>query len=384
MSLDISRIDSELLAEHAGNPTRTAVQEWDELVARSDADDVAQLSAWAEVRAVHGYRPTYVFVRQGGRLVAGAQILLRRIPLLGTIGYLPYGPVIDPFVERRDQVRERLAAELTAAGRRMRMLFVQPPVGAEDVTDALLARRFRPSDALIAPRASVRLDLTASEEDLVRALPRRLRTWTRQWSNRGVKVRVGDATDIARFAEMLGDTATHHRFSPHSEEYLRRQFDALAPGGHAELLIGEADGRIVAGELFTACGRVVTTRLCGLDRDPVALKLNVASAVTWEGIRRAKARGYRVIDFGGFKAASLAALDADPEGGVTRLTGPDQAKLKFGGDVVRYPGAVEMISSPVVRVLYDVARRSWVGRKAVAGARSVLRGGLAPLRRRSG
>jgi len=236
-------------------------------------------------------------------------------------------------------VTERLTAELSRSGRQLRMLFVQPPVGAEDVSASLLDAGFRPSDALIAPRASVRLDITPPEEELVARLPRRLRTWTRQWSKRGVRVRVGNSQDISRFAELLDNTAAHHRFNPHSEEYLRMQYDALAWRGNAVLFVGEANGRPVAGELFTACGTVVTTRLCGLDRDAETLKLNVASAVTWEGIRWAKANGYHTVDFGGFKSASLKALDANPGTETRALAGPDQAKLKFGGEVVRYPEA---------------------------------------------
>ena len=382
MSVSYSHVDNALVAEHTSTPDQDVLRGWDEVVERSGVDDVAQLSAWSDIRAAHGYEPIYVFIRQGDRLVAGAQILCRRVPVLGTIGYLPYGPVIAPDVDPRDQVTRQLAAKLSKTGRQLRMLFVQPPVGAEDVSASLLDAGFRPSDALIAPRASVRLDITPPEEELVARLPRRLRTWTRQWSKRGVRVRVGNAEDVARFAELLDNTAAHHRFNPHSEEYLRMQYDTLASRGNAVLLIGEANGRPVAGELFTACGTVVTTRLCGLDRDAETLKLNVASAVTWEGIRWAKANGYHTVDFGGFKSASLQALDANPEAETRALAGPDQAKLKFGGEVVRYPEAVEIISSPVARFLYDAARRHPIGRRVVAGARTVLRGTISLRRKR--
>jgi len=216
MSVSYSKVDNELVAEHTSTPTRDALREWDELVERSRADDVAQISAWADIRATHGYRPTYIFIRHQNRLIAGAQILCRRVPVLGTIGYLPFGPVIALDVDSRDQVTERLTAELSRSGRQLRMLFVQPPVGAEDVSASLLDAGFRASDALIAPRASVRLDITPPEEELVARLPRRLRTWTRQWSKRGVRVRVGNSQDISRFAELLDNTAAHHRFNPHS------------------------------------------------------------------------------------------------------------------------------------------------------------------------
>jgi lipid II:glycine glycyltransferase (peptidoglycan interpeptide bridge formation enzyme) len=363
-----------VIAEHATRVPVHVLEEWDDLVDRSRADDVAQLSTWAEIRASSGYRSEYVFVRRGAELVAGAQILCRRIPVFGTLGYVPYGPVVEPGTPHRAAVAELLVAELTKIARTFRMMFVQPPVRAEDLSSALLAAGFRRSDAMIAPTASVRLDLTVSEQALVRQLPRRLRTWTRQWPNRGVKIRVGGSEDVPVLAGLLARTARHQRFTPFPEQYLRLLYDKLAERGKAVLLIGEVNGRTMAAELFTACGTVVTTRLCGLDRDPESARRNVASAVTWEGIRWAKTHGYDSFDFGGLRPEALEILSAAPTGGTSRLSGPDQYKLKFGGDVVRYPDAVELISTPAVRVLYDVARRHPVGRRLVAMARTLLRG----------
>jgi lipid II:glycine glycyltransferase (peptidoglycan interpeptide bridge formation enzyme) len=370
----IERWSGALTVEHVTDAPLVVLEEWDDLVERSQAGDVAQLSTWAEIRASSGFRSAFVFVRRGSRVVAGAQILCRRIPVFGALGYLPYGPVIEPGAPHRAAVTELLVAELSRVARTFRMMFVQPPVGAEDLSSALLAAGFRRSDALIAPAASVRLDLTVPEQALVRRLNRRLRTWTRQWPKRGVTVRVGGSADVAILADLLARTASHHGFTPFPEHYLRLLHDKLAERGKAVLLIGEVNGRAMAAELFTACGTVVTTRLCGLDRDPEAARRNVASAVTWEAIRWAKAHGYDSFDFGGLRPEALDVLRADPTGDTGRVSGPDQYKLKFGGDVVRYPDAVELISAPAVRVLYDVARRHPLGRGLVAMARRLLRG----------
>jgi hypothetical protein len=48
------------------------------------------------------------------------------------------------------------------------------------------------------------------------------------------------------------------------------------------------------------------------------------------------------------------------------LSGPDWYKARFGGQVFRYPSPVELIPSPIVRVSYDLGRRSAVGRKLIA------------------
>jgi hypothetical protein len=110
-----------------GDPDPEVLARWDAMVVGTPQADVAQLSTWARLRATVGYTPLYVLVWRGNGLVAGAQILCRRFPVLGTVGYLPYGPVIAPTAaDRGDVCRELSGALADIARRRLRMLFVQP------------------------------------------------------------------------------------------------------------------------------------------------------------------------------------------------------------------------------------------------------------------
>jgi len=96
-------------------------------------------------------------------LVAGAQILSPRFPVPAADGSLPYGPVIAP-AEVRDDVCHALCGALSDIPRqRMRMLFVQPPDGAQDISSELLKRGFRSSSAEVAPSGSLRIDLAADD-----------------------------------------------------------------------------------------------------------------------------------------------------------------------------------------------------------------------------
>jgi hypothetical protein len=359
-------------------PGLAVLAKWDTMVAGTQQSDVTQLSAWARLRATVGYAPLYVLVWRGVDLVAGAQILYRRFPVLGAVGYLPYGPVISP-AEARDDVCQALCGALSDIPRQqMRMLFVQPPDGAQDISSELLSRGFRSSSAEVAPSGSLRIDLAADEAELRRGLSKRLRTWTRQWPARGVTVRLGDEHDLGLLIDLIGHSANHQGYQPLSGDYLRALYGMLASAGNVALFIGEVHGDALAAELYTACGGMLRLRLRGMDRSGEAARLSLPAAITWEAMRWAKAAGLLWFDFGGLRAPTLQAL-LDGDAGSSEQPSVDRFKTSFGGTPYRYPAAVEMIHSPVLRITYDLTRQWPAGRQLIAQATRMARGRIGPL-----
>lgn len=128
---------------------------------------------------------------------------------------------------------------------------------------------------------------------------------------------------------------------------------------------------------MTTSGGVLKARVTGYDRSEAATRLLVPGAVRWNAIRWAKASGHRWFDFGGLGESSVRALLSEHRVSRTELAGPDQYKVSFGGSAYRYPPAVELISSPVLRAAYDLFRSSEAGRRVLVRVRTVLRGGRA-------
>jgi Acetyltransferase (GNAT) domain/FemAB family len=372
-SPNLPPVPAGLRAEVVPAPAPASLEAWDALVAATPGTDVNQLSAWARVRAVVGYAVTYVFVHDGDRLVGGAQVLHRRFGFGVILAYVPSGPVVAADVRDRAVVVGVLADALAALVNARRALFVQPPDGGDDVSDALSTLGFRPSEAGIAPAGTLRLDLARSEEDLRAGLGRRLRYWTNKWADRGVTVRRGDEADVGLLAELMQHSARHQGYDALPCMYVQSFYRELAPGGHAVLFVGEVHGRPVAADLLTGCGGILKGRLGGFDRSGDASKLSVPAAVRWEAIRWAKREGYRWFDFGGIDTGMLRDLMA----GITndeQWPSADRAKLSFGGSPYAYPPKVERIDSWAARLAYDAARRSRMGRRAIDAAEQRLRG----------
>ena len=347
---------------------------WDALVAATPGTDVSQLSAWSRVRSTVGYRAEYVFAHEEGRLVAGAQVLVRRVGPGPALAYVPSGPVIAADVVDRAAAVAAVADALAGFAGPGRALFVQPPDDGADTSEALLARGFRTSQAGIAPAGTLRLDLAPPEEDLRAGLGRRLRYWTTKWADRGVRVRPGDQDDVALLARLMELTARHHGYASLPRSYLEGFYRELAPGGHAVIFVGEVDGRAVAADLLTGCGGVLKGRLGGFDRSGDASRLSVPGAVRWEAIRWARREGYRWFDFGGIDPGMLRDLVDGVPGREDDWPSADRAKLSFGGRPFVYPTAVESIRPWPVRVAYDAARRDPRGRRLIEATSQRLRG----------
>jgi len=102
------RISERVIVAASAAPGQDVLRQWDTLVHRTPGTDVTQLSAWARVRSAVGYSPLYVLAQRKANLLGGAQLLCRRLPVLGHVGYVPYGPLVDRTVSDWEAVREQV------------------------------------------------------------------------------------------------------------------------------------------------------------------------------------------------------------------------------------------------------------------------------------
>ena len=361
------------LAERPSVPELSA---WDELVVRLSGSDVTQLSSWATIRSTVGYRPLYVFARRAGVLLGGALVLVRKLPVVGGLGYVSYGPIVQDGARRPAVVAVVADALLDLARTRLSALFIQPVAG-EDITSALLERGFRRSTAGVAPASTVRIDLSAPEERLRADLSKRVRRWTNKWAAAGVTVRRGGAADIDVLLCLQRSSARHQGFSEPAPDYVHTLYRELARNAHVELFVGEVHGEPVVAELFTNCGGVLRCRLTGMDRSSAAPALSVTAAVDWAAIRWAKEQGLVGFDFGGL-SAEAGEIVADQGFSSSELDGASRFKVAFGGQLHAYPGAVELIPSPILRGVYDRLGSGSLGRALLDHARRWMRYGPRP------
>jgi lipid II:glycine glycyltransferase (peptidoglycan interpeptide bridge formation enzyme) len=355
-------------------PSEETLAQWDQLVERSGSSDVTQLSSWATVRRCAGYTPVYLLAYRSGQVVGGALVLYRRAFGFITVGYLPYGPVVDREHPDAGDVSLALVDAVSALADELTMLFVQPPEGAEDTSAALRDKGFRVSRAGIAPAGSYRLDLTTPLPEIRGGFSKRLKSWTNRWAAKGVKVRQGDENDLPLLLELMEYTGARQGFTPPPLSYVRTLYLELVETGNAALFIGEVNGAAVSADLVTVCGGMIRGRLGGFNSTGDAGKLSVPAAVRWEIIQWGQREGHRYLDFGGLPEEML--TDMLDRGIHSNDDWPSaqRGKLAFNGRPFRYPTPVEQIRSGAFRIAYDLLRNNPRGQRVLTWAKGRFRG----------
>jgi peptidoglycan pentaglycine glycine transferase (the first glycine) len=314
--------------------------EWDCFLETLPDNLYPQSSLWAKLKAPGGWKHLRLVVREHDRIVGGVQMLLRSLPLVGTVGYVSKGPVIasdDPSVQ------EFLLNQLDRVARaeHIRFLKVQPAQGAEDLAQRLVERGAQPNTMAVSPLATLRIDLRPDPDDILAQMKKSRREDIRRAERRGVTVRVGTETDIPTWFRLRKTHAELRGYDCGSEDYHYRLWSTLSPGDHFRLFVAEYEGQALTIISYIAFGDVLLAQSLG--DSGLHRQLNAPSLLHWRSMLWAKERGYAWYDFGGLTSieAARAILNGEPIpdtkwGRVARF------KRSFGGQLMFYPGVYDI------------------------------------------
>ncbi len=330
-------------------------QDWEEIVAAHPKGSILQTRGWGELKSEFGWE--WDLARVGD---SGAVILYRPLPLsLGTIAYVPRGPVVDWSDPQATAV---LWQEMQATARRHRAwaLWVEPPLlDTPAVRSQLQALGMRPTSRTIQPPRTIEIDLTPSEDDILMRMKSKTRYNIRLAERKGVEVRAGDLQDVATFYQLVETTGERNEFGVHSARYYQRVMEVFQPQGHANLWLAEVAGEVVAGIIVAVLGgRAWYFYGASSNRHR---QMMPTYALQWAAIRWAKARGCTTYDLWGIPDADEETLEAEFTQRSDGLWGVYRFKRGFGGEVTRFVGLWEQPLHP----LYPLAARLYAMRKGV-------------------
>lgn len=320
--------------------------DWDTFLEETTGGDHLQTSLWSQVKASVGWHPIRIVVSCEREIVAGAQILVRDVPIAGSIGVVARGPVL---AYEEPGLAEVVTTELQKITQSypLRYLCVQPPLNYEYLSRSLRDRGFSPSPLKLTAPATTRLDLSNDLDAILAGMKSRTRHNIRRSKRKGVIVRAGTADDLASYYRLVRATTQRKQFAAFSRRYYDELWYVLQPRGYLHLLVAEFEGEIISQLMLIPFGDTVVNKLGVWSGKHGDKRPN--DAIHWGAVELGKSLGLRFYDMGGISArAAKAVLQGKP-----RPESDNQSvtsfKLDFGGDVVVFPTAADYLPNPVYR-----------------------------------
>ncbi|MBN1679770.1 MAG: peptidoglycan bridge formation glycyltransferase FemA/FemB family protein [Anaerolineae bacterium] len=333
---------------------------WDVFVTAHPRAHLLQLSAWGELKGAFGWRPVCVgLADSGGALIAGVQLLLRRLPFrLGWLAYAPYGPLVD--WSDTAQVNALVAAvDHTARQHGAAFLKIEPGYDLDGVDIA--AHGFVPSPQTVQPPRTVVLDIGGDEDSILARMNQGTRRNIRKSDKYEVAIREGTRDDLASFSTLLAETGSRSEFGVHIPAYYRQAFDLFVPPGRAALIMGSYDGQDLAGVMVYAVGRWAWY-ISGASTDRERQRM-ASYGVQWAAIQWARARGAVYYDMYGVPDADADVLETQFSERHDGLWGVYRFKRGWGGEIIRSVGAWDRVYNRIVYRAYRlVIDRLVIGR----------------------
>jgi len=298
---------------------------------------IYQSYEWGEFKRGLGWKPVRLVIERDGAVVGLGQFLCWGTPFVsGKLFYSTKGPWL-PW-DDEEAVATFFKGVQTAARREgAHTIKIEPEVveGRERVAALLSDLGFRKFRWDLNFKATMILDLSPSEEDLLANMKGKTRYNIRLAARKGVVVVEDDSPEArGRFWRMLEETAVRDGFVLRRRpEYQFALWQAMYDADRAHLFFAEHDGIRLAGMLIYTFGRKYWYALgasTGERRNVMPTYL-----LQWEVMRWAKARGLDQYDMVGMPTVDNL-NEGDPLWGVYRF------KAGFGGGVADFIGCLDL------------------------------------------
>lgn len=260
---------------------------------------------------------------------------------LGCYLYCPYGPVLDTQTVETSLEQALAALKDLAHEQKAFFIRIEPTVYfAPEVLMRLGLKRSHDLD----PAHTWVLDLTQSEEEILKGIEKtKVRHW-RQSEQKKLKVRqTQNPAEIGILSQFLQGVSERDKFIPQDEAHLKKQLEA----GFATLYIAEFEGQPIAASLVYDHDGVRYYAHAATDDEH--RKMMAGTVLLVQMIMDAKRAGAQEFDFWGITTSE------DPSHPWYGFT---QYKKSFGGQQVDYSGTWDLPLHPVKYRLYGMLRRA--------------------------
>jgi lipid II:glycine glycyltransferase (peptidoglycan interpeptide bridge formation enzyme) len=310
--------------------------EYMNFVATQESGSFLQSWGWGDFQESQGKETIRIGVSDGGKTIGTVQLLKIKIPHLnGHYLYAPYGPLIAEGASKEASIKT--------------------------LTDYLAAHyadswffRFEPNTSLplpgrptqrIQPGKTLMTDISQQTPDLLSKMHPKTRYNIKVAAKHGVTINTaGENLEVA--ISQLTKTSSRQNYHSYPAGY----YDSLIRFFRRDM----QDCKVslysaMYGDELAACAVMVDhghtrTYLFGGSNDKLR-NIMAPYALHWQAIADAKAKGFTKYDWWGIETAT------------GKLPGFVQFKLKWGGEQIAYPPAMDIIQSSLKYRAYSLLRK---------------------------
>jgi lipid II:glycine glycyltransferase (peptidoglycan interpeptide bridge formation enzyme) len=321
----------------------TVKNEWEQFIEKCSQKSFLNSWNWGEFQIARGFKIWRLGIADNSLLQATALVVKIKAKR-GTYLLIQHGPTIESSdIDTRSRLLNLFIEELIKIGKtegasfiRMNPLWERTPENNKLLKD--VGSRIAPIHAN-AYDATWKLDISSSEEDLLKGMRKTTRYVLRQ-AEKNLEIKIEkseDVKDLATYQELNRQVALRQKFVPFSDSYIKDEFEIFVKDNQALLFFGKHKDEIAAGAL------IIFWQGTGYYHQAASLskyaKLSIPYLLQWEAIKEAKKRNCKLYDFWGYVD-----LKTNPN---HPWAGPTLFKMGYGGAPYEYVHTQDYILSPL-------------------------------------
>jgi len=322
----------------------TNIKQLNEFVSSQKHAQFLQSWEWGEFQEKVSGKIWRIGVEKDNKLVVVATLIKKTLPMGKSYFYCPRGPIVS--------------YKLSITNYELIFNFFINEIEKLSVAEGVIFLRFEPclSPSLALPRSSVTgegtifktidvqpsktliLDLSKSEEEILKNMHQKTRYNIRLADKKGLKVIEVGQDKFNEFWQIMKETNKRDNFRLHNKEYYKKMISV----NNIKLLMAEYKNKIVAGiivSFFGDMGVYVHGASSNKYRNVMAPYL-----LQWTAIKMAKGKGCKYYDLNG--------INENKWPGVTRF------KKGFSGKEVNYPGTFDKDFNNFRYFIYKIIRKT--------------------------
>ena len=190
------------------------------------------------------------------------------------------------------------------------------------------------------------LDITLSEEELLKNMKKRTRYSIKKAKKDGVKiVKSSNSDDIDTFYELYKQTAVRQDFIPFSKEYIKKEFNIFAAEDKALVFFADYHNELISTAI------IIFSNGSGFYHHGASMRkysnITASELLQWEAILEARDRGMKLYNFWGIAPENA---KNHPWVGLSRF------KKGFNGFSEAYLSAQDLILTPKYLINYIIEK----------------------------